>query len=945
MSACLPTLGDFGFFDVQVEQAVVRSARAFNDPDTESLLLPTQWVKQEHADMILCALSTGHHAVHNDIDDEWYRKVATNEEHLALLRRLAFRAMLTVPMRFRNELIGSLTLFMGRSGRSYSNDDVEFAEELAALAAPLIANVRLLEKQRQAEADLRKSEERLRLATEAGNLGIWEWDMLANRLTWSDAVYALHGVPHGQFGGTLEEFSRLVYPPDLERVWEVINAAIQSQDRFSVALRALTPEGNIRHLFCWGHITRDDDGKAIGIVGATQDITAQKRAEGRLLLLDELSQTTRNALSAKAIMEASTRLLGQHLGATRCAYADVEPDNDRFTIRGDWSEEGIGSSVGVYSIDQFGPVVAAATRQGGTLVIRDVNKELSPEEGADLFNAMGINAIISCPLVRGGKLIAMMAVHQDRPRLWRDDEIGVVEQVVERSWAHIERVRATELLHRREAHLSSLIEQTAAGICEVDLSGKILQANDRYCQILQREHDEVIGRTMQEFTHPDDLPRNLEMFGKAIEDGMPFEIEKRYLRPDGTAVWVNNTVSFIRGVTDDTPDTILAIVLDVSARKHAEEELHKANQRKDEFLAMLAHELRNPLAPISAAADILTVSSRDPQRVITTSAVIKRQVRHMTSLVDDLLDVSRVTRGLVQLELVPLDAKTIVSDALEQVRPLIEEKRHHLAIDLTAEAAHVTGDQKRLVQVMTNLLNNAAKYTPSGGNIHLRMEIEENHVALRVTDDGIGIEKELQPYIFELFSQAKRSADRSQGGLGIGLALVKSLVELHGGMVTCHSDGVGKGSCFSVCLPRLTGGGKAKVMASDTAISKKADRPLRVLVVDDNADAAAMLAMLVETLGHETYVEHSSSKALETAASLQPDVCLLDIGLPDMDGNELARRLRSSPQTANSVLVAITGYGQEKDRQSAFDAGFSHHFAKPVDTAELAEVLRKSEQG
>lgn len=943
VSACLPVLGDFGFFDVRVGQQVIRTVRAHDNTDIEALLAPTQWVKQECTDMTLCALSTGMRAVHNGIDDEWYRKAAVGDGHLALLRQLAFHSMLTVPMRFRDELIGSLTLFMGSSGRSYSDEDVEFAEELAALAAPLVANVMLFEKQKQSESQLRASEERLRLAAGAGDLGIWEWDIRNDRITWSDTLLRLHGVEPGRFGGTLNDFNKLIHPQDLDSVSKKLEHALEGQANFSVDYRIALATGEVRWFVRWGHISRDEGGNAIGAVGAVQDVTAQKRAEERLRLLDTLSQATRDAVNAKEIMGITTRLLGEHLGATRCAYADVEPDNDEFTIRDDWNADGTLSSTGVYSLNLFGPRAAADLRAGRTLIIHDVDKELAPDEGADTFNALGIKAIITRPLVKGGKLTAMMAVHQSRPRRWSEADVGLVEEVVERSWAHIERVRAMELVQESEAHLASLLEQTAVGIAETDLTGCILRTNDRYCEIVQRSREEVVGHYMQEFTHPDDLPRNLVLFEKAVREGTPFEIEKRYVRPDGSNVWVNNTVSFIRRTGDESHSTILAVVLDISARKHAEEELRKADRRKDEFLAMLAHELRNPLAPISAAADILTVANLDPQRVKTTSNVIKRQVRHMTSLVDDLLDVSRVTRGLVKLDMAPLDAKTIVSDALEQVRPLIEEKRHHLGIELTPEAAHVVGDQKRLVQVLANLLNNAAKYTPIGGSIVLHTEIDKDQVVLHVADNGIGIDKELQPYVFDLFAQAKRSSDRSQGGLGIGLALVRSLVELHGGTVSCFSEGPGKGSRFSVRLPRLSQADEVRDFAARAAPANHAGRPLRILVVDDNADAAGMLAMFLETLEHQVFVEHESRRALERARIEQVDVCLLDIGLPGMDGYELARRLRAQPQTAHALLVAITGYGQDQDKQAAHDAGFDYHFAKPVDTAALTELLRDTE--
>jgi signal transduction histidine kinase len=374
-------------------------------------------------------------------------------------------------------------------------------------------------------------------------------------------------------------------------------------------------------------------------------------------------------------------------------------------------------------------------------------------------------------------------------------------------------------------------------------------------------------------------------------------------------------------------------------RDKAEEKLRLADQRKDEFLAMLAHELRNPLAPISAAAQLLKIVSHDEARIKQTSDIITRQVDHMTSLINDLLDVSRVTRGLVTLDKEPLDVKRIVSDAVEQAGPLIKSRRHCLDLQLPAEPACVLGDHKRLVQVIANLLNNSAKYTPEGGNIVLHLEVQKDQVVLNVMDDGIGMAPELVLRVFDLFTQAERTSDRSQGGLGLGLALVKTLVGLHGGSVHAQSKGPGAGSTFTVRLPCQSGQSAEGIQDNDDAPVPATARTLSVMVVDDNVDAAHTLAMFLEAEGHRVFVEYEAKKALERARSAAPNVCLLDIGLPEIDGNELTRRLRSMPETADAVLIAVTGYGQEQDRKKSIAAGFDFHLVKPVDTSRLASIL------
>jgi CheY-like chemotaxis protein/two-component sensor histidine kinase len=354
---------------------------------------------------------------------------------------------------------------------------------------------------------------------------------------------------------------------------------------------------------------------------------------------------------------------------------------------------------------------------------------------------------------------------------------------------------------------------------------------------------------------------------------------------------------------------------------------------------MLAHELRNPLAPIGAAAELLGLVTLDEERIRQTSQVITRQVDHMTGLINDLLDVSRVTRGLIELDVAPIDIRHVANEAVEQVTPLIRTRRHRLTIQSPPETTMVTGDKKRLIQVMVNILNNAAKYTPEGGNIVLEIDVQPEHVALSVRDDGIGMTTELATRAYELFSQAERSADRSFGGLGIGLALVKSLAELHGGAVSCWSKGIGYGSQFTVTLPRLIEQNAGLRSVEKQPQKIHATQSLRILLVDDNVDAATMLAMYLGALGHEVMVEHSAYRALERARIAKPEVLLLDIGLPEMDGNALAHQLRLQPENAKSTLIAITGYGQDRDRRNSLKAGFDHHLVKPVDTKRLTEIL------
>lgn len=376
------------------------------------------------------------------------------------------------------------------------------------------------------------------------------------------------------------------------------------------------------------------------------------------------------------------------------------------------------------------------------------------------------------------------------------------------------------------------------------------------------------------------------------------------------------------------------LVSERSARAEAE----RLGRAKDEFLAMLAHELRNPLAPVSASAQLLRMEGVDMNTVRRTSEVITRQVRHLTDLINDLMDVSRVTRGLVKLTKEGIDVAPLVATAVEQVRPLIDARQHQLAIRMNDQGAQLLGDRTRLIQVIANLLNNAAKYTAPGGAIALEVTRKGDVLELQVTDNGVGIEPALLPHVFELFTQGPRALDRAQGGLGIGLALVKAIVLLHDGAVAAYSAGAAQGSRFTVTLPCLAAG-----IADGLPLVDEAGAGSRlVMIVDDNVDAGQSLAMLLQALGHRVLVESNAADALRTAEVSPPDVFILDIGLPDMSGYELARRVRAIASCRSSILIALTGYGLPQDREMALAAGFGHHLVKPVDTQVLLKILGAS---
>jgi len=381
-----------------------------------------------------------------------------------------------------------------------------------------------------------------------------------------------------------------------------------------------------------------------------------------------------------------------------------------------------------------------------------------------------------------------------------------------------------------------------------------------------------------------------------------------------------------------------SLQMEIVERRQAENKLTMSNRRKDEFLAMLSHELRNPLAPIRTALEVMRNVAPPHPKLVWAMEVTDRQIKHMTRLVEELLDVARISQGKIVLQNEPVDLLTVIAHGIEIARPFIDARHQTLTQTLPAAPVWLRGDFARLSQVVANLLNNAAKYTDEGGHIHVGLTVEGGKAVISVRDTGIGIDAELLPNVFELFEQGHRALDRSQGGLGVGLTVVQRLVQLHNGHVEAESKGVGKGSEFRVCLPCLSEV-KAPEDTVNSAVQAEPVRRCRVLVVDDNIDAADTIAMFLKLLGHEVKTAADGEQALACAPVYAPDVVVLDIGLPTLNGYEVARRLRAIPETQAALLIALTGYGQESDRLQVLEAGFDKHLVKPANPQALVEAI------
>ena len=667
-------------------------------------------------------------------------------------------------------------------------------------------------------------------------------------------------------------------------------------------------------------------------IETTRRVQAERRAAFELSVADAL----RPLRSSSDVIRTASTLLGEELGVDRVVYGEIDEARGSFVVECDWQRAGLPSLAGSgYALERFGPEMARAGRAGEVVAVADVGADSRTAAFQDAYVALGAVGCLLVPLVKSGRLLAFLALGTRQAHRWSETEIALARSMAERLWTAVDLVRAHAALRAERDHSQTIFDTIAEGFVLIDRDWTVLQMNAEGLRLSQRSAEQAIGRN-----HWDVWPESYDTesgrnYRRVMQERVAGTAEYCHLQLDGSARW-----SEVRAYPS-RDGGLVCFLLDITERKLAEEKLRAADQRKDEFLAMLAHELRNPLAPISAAADLLRIGRFDEARVRQSSAIIGRQVRHMTSLVDDLLDVSRVTRGLVTLARAPVAARTIVDEAIEQVRPMFEARRQALDVRVADPGATVLGDKARLVQVLSNLLNNAAKYTPEGLRVEVAADVDaaRGRLLLSVRDQGIGMEPELTRHVFDLFTQAQRSSDRSQGGLGLGLALVKNLVELHGGTVSCSSPGLGHGSSFEVDLPLMHASPGADASDEGAAQPGGGAGPLRLLVVDDNVDAGATLGMLLEACGYEVVVENASHAALERARLHPPDAALLDIGLPDMDGNELARRLRADPRTAAIALVAVTGYGQEQDRKAALEAGFDHHLVKPVDMDRLAALL------
>ncbi|HEY0962729.1 MAG TPA: ATP-binding protein [Pseudomonadales bacterium] len=688
---------------------------------------------------------------------------------------------------------------------------------------------------------------------------------------------------------------------------------------------------------------------------------ANSRGHARDAFLMQLDSALRPLTDPNEMALAAATLVGRYLDVDRCAYADIEDDQDTMNLAGNYLRgPEIRSIVGTLHFHDFGAEVLQLMRDGQAFVVDDIDTHQPALANKAAYNATQIQAVICVPLHKNGRFVAAMAVHQRAPRTWTQDEVELVTSVASRCWESIERSRLERELGKKYA---SLFMQTPIAICVLEGPSYIYRlANPSYLALVSAKSEDLLDRPLF-----DALP---ELKGQGREpllnavyaSGKPYfgkEIPLLLKRGDGLESRYIDFIYQPRFDSKGAVDGIMVIATDVSEKVEARLQLERAVQelrattdenkrlfdemrntdrRKDEFLATLAHELRNPLAPIKNSLEILR-NTEDRTRIARLRDIMDSQLTHLIRLVDDLLDMARINEGKIELRKERITLQSAIEATIESNRWQIEAQRHEFDIRVPQEPVWVAADPTRLTQVISNLLSNAAKYTPPGGRIELTAACEGAMAVVTVTDNGIGIRPEMTERIFEPFMQGEEGKQHARGGMGIGLSLVKRLIEMHGGFVTVNSAGTDRGSSFTVGLPLAEEAARAATSIHSTSPRPGSAGNLRVLVVDDNVDSARTLGWMLETKDYHPMLAYSGKEALALAHEHHPNVILLDLGLPDISGYEVCRELRKEPAFKDTLIVAQTGWGQKQDRDKSQEAGFDQHLVKPVHIDDVAALL------
>jgi len=686
-----------------------------------------------------------------------------------------------------------------------------------------------------------------------------------------------------------------------------------------------------------------------GIDARRQAEKALKESETRHRFLADLVIATQDLTEADEIMATTARMLALHMDVNRCAYAEMEEEEGESicVITGDYTRD-VPSIVGRWAVADFGPEVVRCMAENKPCVFDDVDTD--PRAGDDLssYRETHVRAFICVPLHKAGRLTACMAVHQNEPRHWTRADVELVTTVVGRCWESLERGRSDRELKETAERLVLALVAARLGDWRYDLTTDVVDMSPRAAEIFGIPPGPVMTwEKMSSLLHEDEREATRIAVGRAVATRGQYDTEYRVILPSAAEVWVSSKG---RAVYDANgkPVRMLGVVQDITATKllenHLREQtsqLEEADRKKDDFIALLAHELRNPLAPIRAGLDILRFAGPDDEHGILARGMMGRQLGHMVRLIDDLLDVSRITRNKLLLQTRPVLLSEAIAHAVESSGPALEDAGCHLEVSLPGQPVWLNGDLTRLTQVFGNILANAAKFSEKGGRITLSADVENDSVSVFIKDAGQGIAPGDLIRVFDMFVQSDRHRGHSRGGLGIGLCLVKALVEMHGGGVTAASQGVGLGSTFTVTLPVAPeSGNNAEVRSTVGPPPGSAFAGRRVLVVDDNEDAGNGIGQLLAIRGATVEVVYSGHDAVSAVERFHPEVLLMDVGMPGMNGHEATAAIRALSLEKQPLVIALTGWGRDEDRRRSRDAGCDGHVVKPVNLDQLEELLK-----
>ena len=802
---------------------------------------------------------------------------------------------------------------------------------------------------KRAEQALRESEERLRFALSGARAAAWQWNVLTNEQIWSADSYLLHGRDPKLGSPSYQDWLACLHPDDRAPIERAMRDALERRAlEHRTEYRVVFPTGEERWLASFAKIDYAPDGSPVRMSGINLDITEQKRVEQEL---QRLNQTLRaysasgwalvRATDETSFLREICRIVVEDCGHAMVwvGYAEQDAEQSLRPVAHAGRGDGYLNEIRLTWADHErgrGPA-GRAIRAGHHVIFQDLRTEPGFEPWRAAALRRGYAACISLPLTVNDETFGALTIYSGRSHAFSASDVSLLQKLADDLGHGIgvlrlraERASREAALRSSEARFRALVEQATDGIFVADARGAYIDANSAGCAMLGYTREELLSLHIADVIDPAEVERIGPEVAR-FEGGEMVVSEWLFRRKDGS-----NFTGEVRG-RQFADGRLQAIVIDITERKARELDLREADQRKDEFLAMLAHELRNPLAPIRYAARVLGKLDVDEPRVQWARDVIERQVAHLARLVDELLDISRIARGKINLKTARVELSELVRQACEAAQPLMSAKGHRFEIMLPEKRVTIEGDLVRLVQVLQNLLDNAAKYTPERGRVELVAGLSGREVEIEVRDNGAGIPASLLPEVFELFRQGEHGPDRSRGGLGIGLTLVRQLVELHGGRVEAHSAGLGQGASFTVRLPAAVNAAENPSPTEDGPLAEPVG--LRVLVVDDDVAVAESTAMLLRLEGHEIRCANSGEAALRLCREFQPEAVLLDIGLPGQDGYEIARKIRGLPGGTELKLIAVSGYGHEAAVARGREAGFDHYLVKPVDPEKLSALL------